>query len=40
MTTFDATVGGNLKVSVGKLVFLKKTFKFPPTVAPNAVIFV
>ena len=39
MITFGATVGGNLKVSVEELVFLKKTFKFPPTVAPNVVIF-
>ena len=39
MTTFGASVGGNSKVSVKKLVILKKTFKFPPTVAPNVVIF-
>ena len=39
MTTFGATVGGNLKVFFKITSFFTETFKFPPTVAPNVVIF-
>jgi hypothetical protein len=40
MTTFGATVGENLKVFFKNTSFPTENFKFPPTVAPNAVLFV